>query len=73
MLRKPNTQYPAAWAGSCFNLNCTVSAPGLLISSCRVVIKLGPRLDMGDLLPNPKEWSLAASGPDFAVWELRGT
>ncbi|KAF8061950.1 AMY1.2 [Scenedesmus sp. PABB004] len=34
-----------------------------------VVVKLGPRLDMGDLLP-PKDqgWVKAASGKDYAVW-----
>lgn len=35
-----------------------------------VTVKLGPRYDMGNLVP-PKEegWAMAASGKDFAVWE----
>ena len=37
-----------------------------------VTLKLGPRYDMGDLLPRKEEgWQIAASGTDFAVWEKR--
>ncbi|MEW5302344.1 MAG: hypothetical protein WDW36_005141 [Sanguina aurantia] len=36
----------------------------------RVVVKLGPRLDMGPLLPRQADgWHLATEGNDFAVWE----
>lgn len=36
----------------------------------KVAVKLGPRQDMGDLAPKEEEgWKLAASGPDYAVWE----
>ena len=36
-----------------------------------LVCKLGPRHDMGALLPAAAEgWALAASGKDWAVWEL---
>ena len=35
-----------------------------------VTIKLGPRYDMGNLVPRKEEgWQLAASGKDWAVWE----
>ena len=38
-----------------------------------VVIKLGPRFDMGQLLPDAAQgWGLAASGTNWAVWEKRG-
>lgn len=35
----------------------------------RVVVKLGPRYDMGNLVPNSNEFKVAASGKDFCVWE----
>ena len=36
----------------------------------RVIVKLGPRYDMGDLLPKEREgWKVAVSGIDFCVWE----
>jgi hypothetical protein len=36
----------------------------------RVMVKLGPQQDMGDLVPSRKQgWHLCASGKDFAVWE----
>lgn len=38
-------------------------------SHCRVVVKLGPRYDMGNLVPNSNEFKVAASGKDFCVWE----
>ena len=38
-----------------------------------VMLKLGPRFDMGGLVPRSQDgWQLAASGPDFAVWEKGG-
>ena len=38
-----------------------------------VTLKLGPRFDMGGLVPRSEDgWQLAASGPDFAVWEKGG-
>lgn len=38
----------------------------------RLVVKLGPRFDMGGLKPNKDDgWAKAASGDDFAVWERK--
>ena len=35
-----------------------------------VVLKLGPRYDMGALLPRADQgWRMVASGIDYAVWE----
>jgi alpha-amylase len=35
----------------------------------RLVIKMGPRYDMGALLPKKEQgWEKAASGKDYAVW-----
>jgi hypothetical protein len=34
----------------------------------RVIVKLGPRYEMGDLLPG-NEWKVAVFGKDFCVWE----
>ena len=34
----------------------------------RVIVKLGPRYDMGALLPR-NEWKVAVYGTDFCVWE----
>lgn len=37
---------------------------------CSVTIKMGPRYDMGDLLPKEEEgWKFAVSGNDFGIWE----
>lgn len=39
----------------------------------RVTVKLGPRYDMGDLLPKEQEgWKVAVSGIDFCVWDKAG-
>nr|PNR35675.1 hypothetical protein PHYPA_021525 [Physcomitrium patens] len=35
----------------------------------RVLVKLGPRMDMGLLLPNERFWKLATSGENYAIWE----
>lgn len=36
----------------------------------KVMVKLGPRFDMGHYLPKKEEgWKMAVSGNDFAVWE----
>ncbi|KAH7314864.1 hypothetical protein KP509_21G024900 [Ceratopteris richardii] len=35
----------------------------------KIIVKLGPRFDMGSLLPDSVNWKLALSGVDFAVWE----
>ena len=41
-------------------------------ASCRVTIKLGPRYDMGDKLPNDHEgWTFALGGEDFGIWEKK--
>ena len=35
-----------------------------------VVLKLGPRTDMGDLKPNKEEgWARVAEGHEWCVWE----
>lgn len=37
-----------------------------------VTLKLGPRFDMGGLVPRKEDgWALAAAGNDFAVWEKK--
>ena len=36
----------------------------------RVMVKLGPRYDMGDLAPKEEEgWKKALKGDDWAIWE----
>lgn len=48
------------WFGSDFFF---VSAP-------RLILKLGPRMDLGDLLPKESDgWKVASTGKDYAVWE----
>ncbi|GAB4820889.1 hypothetical protein N2152v2_007935 [Parachlorella kessleri] len=37
----------------------------------RVMVKLGPRMDMGAHVPNDKEWKIVTWGKDFAVWERK--
>ena len=38
----------------------------------KVAVKLGPRYDMGELVPKGEDgWELAVSGKDFAVWERK--
>ncbi len=37
----------------------------------RVVVKIGSSFDMGHLTPNPEEFSIAAAGKDYCVWERR--
>ena len=35
-----------------------------------VTIKMGPRYDMGGLVPKESDgWKMAAKGQDFAIWE----
>lgn len=35
----------------------------------KIMVKLGPRFDMGDLVPKESEgWKVAQSGKDYAVW-----
>lgn len=44
----------------------------LYVARCggRVTLKLGPRYDMGGLVPKASDgWRMAAKGTDFAVWE----
>lgn len=36
----------------------------------RVILKIGPRFDMGHLTPNA-EWQIAAVGKDYCVWEKK--
>ena len=35
----------------------------------RVVVKLGPCLDLGGLTPSESEYKVAAFGKDYCVWE----
>jgi len=37
----------------------------------RVVLKIGPRFDMGHLAPNEGEYKIAAVGKDYCVWEKK--
>lgn len=37
----------------------------------RVVLKIGPRFDMGDLTPNEGEYKIAAVGKNYCVWEKK--
>lgn len=34
-----------------------------------VMIKMGPRYDIGDLAPSKEEWRKVQTGQDYAVWE----
>ncbi|KAK9830242.1 hypothetical protein WJX72_010520 [[Myrmecia] bisecta] len=39
----------------------------------KLVVKLGPNQDMGDLVPKEEEgWKIAATGNNFAIWEKSG-
>ncbi|KAG1652648.1 hypothetical protein FOA52_009211 [Chlamydomonas sp. UWO 241] len=39
----------------------------------RLTVKLGPRIDIGDLKPKKEDgWVKAASGNDYAIWEKTG-
>jgi ATPase subunit of ABC transporter with duplicated ATPase domains len=39
----------------------------------RLVVKMGPRFDIGDLLPKEEEgWALGCAGGDYAVWVKEG-
>lgn len=49
-----------------------LASAAALVHLCarRVVVKLGPRCEMGDLLPKESDgWKVAQSGHEFAVWE----
>lgn len=36
----------------------------------KIILKMGPRYELGDLSPKEEEgWKLAASGNNYAVWE----
>ncbi|BBM99917.1 alpha-amylase [Marchantia polymorpha subsp. ruderalis] len=37
-----------------------------------VIVKLGPRFDLGESTPNAEEYSVAACGKDYCVWEKKG-
>jgi hypothetical protein len=37
----------------------------------RLTVKLGPRWELGALLPDDAHWRIATCGQDFCVWELR--
>jgi len=37
----------------------------------KVMVKLGPRYDMGKLTPKKEEWQKAINGKDFCVWERK--
>nr|ABC87289.1 putative alpha-amylase [Ceratopteris richardii] len=34
-----------------------------------VIMKIGPKFDIGDLAPNLEEWKVAAVGHEYCVWE----
>lgn len=70
--------FPFVWMGGAKEINrgglaaAALPTPRNLTRWRRVVVKLGPRYDMGRLLPNEKEWAFVTSGKDFAVWERKG-
>lgn len=37
----------------------------------RVVLKIGPRFDIGNLAPNEAEYQIAAVGKNYCVWEKK--
>jgi hypothetical protein len=37
----------------------------------KLTVKLGPRWELGALLPDDAHWRIATCGQDFCVWELR--
>ncbi len=37
----------------------------------RLVVKLGPRVDMGDKYPGRENWQKAMDGCNFAIWERK--
>jgi alpha-amylase len=50
------------------------AADGDLYVACiddRVLMKIGPRFDMGNLAPNLEEYSIAATGKNYCVWEKK--
>ena len=64
---------------SCRKRNNITSRSKLSITTCdadlylaniddRLIVKLGPRFDLGDQLPKDG-WKLAEAGQDFAIWE----
>ena len=58
------------------SVQITCAKPDMYVACIggRVILKLGPRFDMGALLPRETDgWQLAASGPDFAVWDRRAS
>lgn len=36
-----------------------------------VVVKIGPRLEIGDLAPSLRDYNVASLGSDFIVWEKK--
>lgn len=55
-------------------INICCAEPDMYVANIddKVILKMGPRYDMGPHLPDKgKGWHLAASGPDYAVWERR--
>jgi hypothetical protein len=44
--------------------------PCALPTAHRLIVKLGPRSEIGNLQPSAKDgWSLACSGQNWAVWD----
>ena len=37
----------------------------------KVIVKLGPRLELGSHTPDPQEYRVAAFGDEYCVWERR--
>eukprot|EP00898_Chlorokybus_atmophyticus_P008434 jgi/Chlat1/8592/Chrsp86S07992 len=37
----------------------------------KLIVKLGPRYDLGDLTPDESVWQVAAAGADYCVWEKK--
>lgn len=55
------------WSG----LSPSVAELVSLLLLLRVMVKLGPRYDMGKFLPSPDQWDKVAKGKDFCVWEKK--
>lgn len=43
----------------------------LPVRCLRVVLKLGPRYDMGNLVPPESQWRVVAYGKDWCAWERK--
>lgn len=54
-------------------ITCAESDLYVAVIAGRLTVKLGPRYEMGALLPDEAHWQIAAHGHDFCVWEARSS